>query len=121
MMGPQAAIPCSGWLRLLMVGGIILAVASATGAGNPTAPPGGENIMVSKTFQEVLQEHSRQLMAINGVVGTGQGVCGGKPCIIVFVVKNTPEIKKKIPEILQGYPVMIEETGPIRALPKNRQ
>lgn len=74
--------------------------------------------MVAKAIDEVLREHVKALMSIPGVVGAGQGLCEGKPCIKVYVIEKTPEMEQKIPDILDGYPVMVEETGPIKALPK---
>ncbi len=59
-------------------------------------------------------------MSVSGVVGTGQGLCDDKPCIKIFVVKETPEMEQKIPRMLEGYPVVIEETGEIRAFPKRK-
>lgn len=74
--------------------------------------------MVLMTIEEVLKEHTKEVMSIPGVVGIAQGLCDNKPCIKVYVIKKTSEIEKKIPDILGGYPVLIEETGEIRALPK---
>jgi hypothetical protein len=54
------------------------------------------------------------------VVGTAKGLCDDKPCIKVFVIEKTLELEKKIPDVLEGYQVMIEETGEIRALPENQ-
>jgi hypothetical protein len=79
----------------------------------------GENTMAVKTIEEVLKKHTKDLMSIPGVVGTAQGLCDNKPCIKVFVIKKTPELDQKIPAKLEGYPVVIEETGKIRALPEN--
>jgi len=76
--------------------------------------------MSSKTIGEVLKEHARILMSIPGVVGAGEGRCEGKPCIKVFVIKKTPELDQKIPTTLEGYRVIIEETGEIKALPKKQ-
>jgi hypothetical protein len=67
----------------------------------------------------VLKEHTKELMSVPGVVGTAQGLYSGKPCIKLHVLKKTPELHQKVPHILEGYPVIIEETGEIRALPKN--
>ena len=79
-----------------------------------------ENIMMQKTIERVLKEHTNELMSIPGVVGTAQGLCNDKPCIKVYVIKKTPELDQKIPNTLEGYPVSIEETGEIRPLPKNQ-
>ncbi len=79
---------------------------------------GEEKEMSVKTIKEVLKEHTEELMSIPGVVGIGQGLCNGKPCIKVLVIEKTPELAQKIPDIIEGYQVVIEETGEIRALPK---
>ena len=76
--------------------------------------------MAEKAIQEVLKKHTAELMSLPGVVGTAQGLCDGKPCIKVFIIEKTPELNRKIPETLEGYPVMIEETGEIRALPEDQ-
>ncbi len=74
--------------------------------------------MAGKSIKEVLAEQSPILMALPGVVGTAQGLCDKKPCIVIYVIQKTPDLEKKIPPTLEGYPVRIEETGEIRALPK---
>jgi hypothetical protein len=76
--------------------------------------------MAAKPIKEVLSEHVRALKSIPGVVGVGQGLCEGEPCIKVFVIKRTPELEKEIPDTLEGYRVIIEETGVIKALPKKQ-
>jgi hypothetical protein len=78
----------------------------------------GRNPMAAETIKEVLKKHTRDLMSMPGVVGTGQGLCEGKPCIKVFVIEKTPDLNQKIPKTLEGYPVVVEETGEIKALPK---
>ena len=53
------------------------------------------------------------MMAIEGVVGVGQGLCDGKDCIKVFVIAKTPELEEKIPDEIEGYVVEIEVSGEI--------
>jgi hypothetical protein len=77
-----------------------------------------ENRVAEATIAEVLKQNTDSLMSIPGVVGTAIGECGGNPCIIVMVVKKTPDLMKKIPSALQGFPVVVEETGVIRPLEK---
>ena len=76
--------------------------------------------MPARSIEEVLNEHTDNLMSIPGVVGTAQGLCNNKPCIKVYVIKITQELEQKIPNSIEGYPVVIEETGEFRALPENQ-
>ena len=75
--------------------------------------------MPSRTIEDVLKEHANNLMAISGVVGTGQGLCEGEPCIKVFLIKKTQKLAEKIPREIEGYKVKIEETGRVRAYPES--
>lgn len=77
----------------------------------------GENSMNGKSIEDVLQRHTKELMSLPGVIGTAQGLSNNKPCIKVFVIKKTDELKRTVPEKIEGHPVEIEETGEIRAIP----
>ena len=103
----------SSWI--IFLGSSVLTCANKT-----VNDRGGEKEMSAKSIEEVLKEHTEQLMSLSGVVGTAQGLCDGQACVKVFVIKKTPELEQKILNILEGYPVAIEETGRIRALPENQ-
>ena len=77
--------------------------------------------MEKRTFSDVLKEHTRSLMSIPGVVGTSEGKYAGKPCIRVLVIRKTPQLTKKIPSAIEGYAVIVQETGRIRALNSETQ
>ena len=70
------------------------------------------------TIEAALKRHTDNLMAIPGVVGTAIGQCDAKPCIMVLVVKKSPDLMQKIPQQLDGFPVIVNETGSIRPLEK---
>lgn len=72
--------------------------------------------MPKQTIEQVQEKYQDQLMAIPGVVGVGIGAVDGKPVIQVLVIKKTPELEQQLPKMLEGYPVVIVETGRIRAL-----
>ena len=99
---------------------IVIAISIMACASEKLADPKGENIMAAKTIEEVLKEYTKELMSLTGVVGTAQGLCGDKPCIKVFVIEKTLELEEKILAVLEGYPVMVEAIGEVRALPKNQ-
>jgi hypothetical protein len=97
---------------------IAIALLALTPADINIAGYRAKNPMAGETIKEVLKKHTTDLMSMPGVVGTGQGLCEGKPCIKVFVIEKTPDLDQKIPKTLDGYPVVIEETGKFKALPK---
>ena len=102
--------------------GIILICNSVAVCANETDKNGEKGKqMVQKPIDEVLKEHTNMLMSIPGVVGTAQSVCEGQPCIKVFVSKKTENLERKIPKNIEGYPVVIQETGKFKALPGNQQ
>jgi hypothetical protein len=107
-----------GKMTILGIGLIVMALSVVNCAGKNGKDSQGRNPMATKTIEEVLQEHTKKLMSLPGVVGTGQGLCDDRPCILVFVIKKTPELDQKIPRAIEGYPVRIEETGEIRAIPE---
>ncbi|WP_198650330.1 hypothetical protein [Oceanimonas marisflavi] len=69
----------------------------------------------SKTIEQVLYAYRDEWMALPEVEGTGIGLCEGTPCIKVYSSRITAELRSKIPLCIEGYPVIIEETGSFRA------
>jgi len=64
-----------------------------------------------------MKAHTQQLLDIPGVVGFYVGALeDGTPCIKIMVAKRSRRLEKKLPTDLDGYPLVIHETGIIRAL-----
>ncbi len=82
-------------------------------------PPPQDETMSRPDINEVLRAHDEELLAIPGVVGVYVGLLDDKKssCLKVMVVKKTAELEQRIPKSLEGYPVVIEETGVIRPMP----
>jgi hypothetical protein len=55
-------------------------------------------------------------MAIDGVEGVAIGLFEDKPCIKIFSSRKPSELRDEIPSNVEGYPVIIEQTGTFRAL-----
>lgn len=79
---------------------------------------GQEKLMNHRDINAVLKDHDKKLLAIPGVVGVYVGLLPDDEtlCLKVMVIKETEEIKERIPKSIEGYPVLIEESGPIRPL-----
>jgi len=76
---------------------------------------GGEGATVTgRSIDQVLAAHTDSLMAVPGVVGTAIGLCDGERCIKVLVADSNPETKRRIPDRLEGYRVLVEVTGTIK-------
>jgi hypothetical protein len=67
------------------------------------------------TVTQVLERHTDRLMSLPGVVGTAEGECSGRPCILVLVERVTPSLRQAIPSELEGIRVEIRETGRVQA------
>ena len=97
--------------------GAIIAAGSLSGCSQNNASDlekGGR--MPAKTIEQVLNERTNEWMAIPGVVGVAIGEFKGKPCIRIFTSARPQQLRAQIPPTIEGYLVIIEQTGPIRAL-----
>jgi len=71
-----------------------------------------------RDINAVLAAHDKELLAIPDVVGVYVGVLedGRTACLKVMLARKTPETERKIPNLLEGYPVVVELTGEIRSM-----
>jgi len=68
--------------------------------------------VVTRPVNEVLDAYSAELMAVPGVTAVYVGALEDrKPCIVVCVEQKTSRIEQALPKALEGYPVLIKETG----------
>ena len=74
--------------------------------------------MKEKTIEQVQEEHTDEWMAIPGVEGTAIGLSEGKSCITILSSIKSEELRDQIPSTVEGYSVVIKETGTFRALEK---
>ena len=102
---------------------VLLNIIAITAAGvftgcSYTGPSGLEKgqSMPERTIEQVLKDRTDEWMDIPGVEGTAIGLSEGKPCIKIFTSSKPQQIREKIPLTVEGYPVIIEETGAFRAL-----
>lgn len=81
-----------------------------------SAQPRKGSRVSEKTIEQVLEERTDQWMAIPGVEGTAMGLFEGAPCIVILSSSDPKELRGKIPETIEGYNVVIRQTGAFRAL-----
>jgi hypothetical protein len=70
------------------------------------------------SIADVLKRNTDSLMAIPGVVGVGQGEQNGAPTVYIMVTTLTDSLRAALPDSIDGYAVVIKQTGEIRAQPE---
>jgi hypothetical protein len=97
---------------------VFFVVACTVAACRPHAPEGKARSMPDRPIVDVLASHTPGLMAMPGVVGTYQGAgTDGAPAIVVMLARSDAGLERRIPRTLEGWPVVIEVTGELRAMP----
>lgn len=74
--------------------------------------------MTRAPLAQVLERHASELMHLPGVIGVGEGESEGQPAIVVFVEQRTTEIAARLPKQIEGYAVVLRETGEVKAQPR---
>lgn len=71
-----------------------------------------------RDINAVLADHDRQLLAMPGVVGIYVGLNDDQetPCLKVMLARDDPQLRRAIPQVIEGYPVLLEVTGEIKPL-----
>lgn len=69
-----------------------------------------------RSIDSVLADHTDELLSLPGLVGAGIGRRDGAPCLKVYVQQHSESLDEAVPTTLEGYEVIVEEIGPVRAL-----
>jgi hypothetical protein len=70
-----------------------------------------------ETIREVKRRHSPDLMRRPGVCGVGvERDEHGRPALTVHLESDDPELRRDLPDAIEGYEVRYQVTGPFRAL-----
>lgn len=92
----------------------VLTLAALGACGGGSGEGGG---MPTKDIKTVMEAHVDELMAIDGVSVVAIGELDDRtPCIKVYVVEKTEEHARRIPKMLEGYPVVVEVSGVIEPM-----
>src|SRR5437870_13132722 len=72
----------------------------------------------NRDINAVLAAHDKELLAIPDVVGVYVGTAedGRTLCLKIMLARKNPESERKIPRTIEGYSVVTEITGRVRAL-----
>jgi hypothetical protein len=98
---------------LVLIALIFLFVCGQNMAQNSSPSP-------KRDINAVLAAHDKAVLAIPDVVGVYVGTLEDRPtpCLKVMLARKNSEAERKIPKVIEGYPVVVEVTGEVRALGK---
>ena len=72
----------------------------------------GESAMVeTDNLGKIITDKGELIMALEDVVGIGEGQCDGSPCIRVFLARENAASIAKIKELLAGIPFAADVSG----------
>jgi hypothetical protein len=76
----------------------------------------GDDSGMSASIQEVKRQHEARFLDLPGVVSVGIGLDpNGNQAIIVGLDASNPEIEAKIPKMIEGFPVIVQIIGSLKA------
>ena len=105
-------------LGFILLLALLTACSPKTGSQSYRLTLSADSTRPAKPIDSVLAEHTKLWMKIPGVIGTGETRKDDKPAILIIVDSLTDSLRIRLPHWVEGYPVVIQETGIIRALPK---
>lgn len=71
---------------------------------------------VDDSVERARRQVTRKVMGMKGVVGTAIGLRQGKPCIKVYLEKDDPGLRRRLPRSVGGVAVDVEVTGGMHKL-----
>jgi hypothetical protein len=74
-----------------------------------------EESVNQKSIAIAIEVHGPELMELEHVVGIGESLCNGQPCIRVYLAQADHDTLNKIPVEMNGITVIKEISGPIQA------
>lgn len=72
--------------------------------------------MTEPDIEQANRTLTDSVIDLPGVSGVGIGECDGEPCLVVMVAAKTDDLLEAIPSSVDGFAVVVEETGAFRAL-----
>ena len=105
-------VPVSHKNRLVLIASLVLLPTFTLNCRT-----GGDDTVPTRDIKTVMEAHAAEIMSIAGVAAVAIGeLPDGTPCIKVYVVEKSEAIVKKIPDRLEGHPIVIEESGEIKPM-----
>lgn len=97
---------------------LVLLLAAWAGCRNGPESSRTPLSMPQRPIEQVLAEKTTEWMSWEGVVGTATSLLDdGRQCLVVYLAYEDERLRARFPESVEGYPVLVEVSGEIRAMP----
>jgi hypothetical protein len=101
-------------LAFLLVPGLV-------GSGCSSSPNNdfGQEVDMSArpSIADIIERRGSEFLAIDGVVVIFEGAtAAGQPCIKIGVAKLNKVLSERLPELIEGWPVVVFESGVIEPM-----
>ena len=71
---------------------------------------------MSGSIEKAHDRVTRRVIGMKGVAGTAIGRRGGRPCIKIYLEKDDPGLRSRLPRRAGRYQVDVEVTGKVQRL-----
>jgi hypothetical protein len=100
---------------ILLVAATFVTLIGCQGGGPKSASTAKGEQMTRAPLADVLARNTPSLLKIEGVTGTGEGQESEEPVFVVFVSRDTPELRAQLPVSVEDYRVVVRVSGTVRA------
>lgn len=101
-------------LLLLLVLGACSPLASQT----PQPDEKASAAMSDTGIAQVIARNADSIMALTDVVAVSESRCNNQPCIKILLAAENADTRARLPETIEGIPVVIEVSGSFFANPE---
>ena len=106
-------------LIALLAAGFLHTACAGGDSDSAHSPAAGEaDVANTEEIAQIISTHGDLVMSLEDVVGIGEGLCDGNPCIRVFLARDNAVSLARISEYLAGIPYSTEITGEFTARPQ---
>ncbi len=94
-----------------LAAGLLVSLLACHRPASDGAPEASPPMPITAT----IERHSAELLEISGVVGVAEGARAGQVVVQILVERRTPDLLARLPRTLDGYAVVVVESGEIRS------
>lgn len=99
---------------------LLLALSASSSLANQSLDQAqkASTTMTDTGIAQVIERNVDRIMALPDVVAVSESLCNKQPCIKILLSTENADTRARLPEQIEGIPVVIEVSGQFFARPK---